>query len=158
VDNKAVISKTERAGKGFFYWQSQEIYFIGERFLMVNNKIRTTVFLTIHLAVVALIFSLSYFGISFLILLAVATTAFFLETMYLIIFNRAKISKIANKLNTAEKEVTRFREESLDSERIHRELLYIGHQLKSIQTEMDFLKRHGTFKANGNGHHKGVHI
>jgi len=125
---------------------------------MVNNKIRTTIFLTIHLAIVAAIFSLSYFGISFIILLAVATTAFFLEAMYLIIFNRAKISKIANKLNAAEKEVTRFREESLDSERIHRELLYIGHQLKSIQQEMDFLKRHGTFKANGNGHHKGVHI
>ncbi len=125
---------------------------------MINNKTRTAIFLTLHLTILATIFALPYFGVSFQTLLIIATAVFSSEIMYLVFFSKAKISKVANKLNEVEKEVVRVREESVDSERIHRELLYIGHQLKSIQTEMDVFKRSGIFKINGNGHHKSAHV
>lgn len=112
---------------------------------MIN---KTIVFLAIHAVIIISIFTLRYLKIGSDVVLLVAAAVISLETICLVLFIRLKVNRTARRIKEVEEEVAHLREDTPDVARIHRELLYMGHQIKTIQN---------VFKTNGNGHHRRVH-
>lgn len=79
-----------------------------------------------------------------------------IEAIYVSLFTKAAVNKASGKLMGMEKEIAKIREDASDAAKLHQALIYAGHQIKTIQQELDFLKKQGV-KLNGNGHHRRSH-
>ncbi|MDO8577185.1 MAG: hypothetical protein Q7R82_02465 [Candidatus Daviesbacteria bacterium] len=117
----------------------------------------TTLFLTIHAVILISIFTLRFFGFSTDHLLAAAAALISLEAIYVAFFIRSKANKTECSLRDMEKEIAQFREDTRDAVRAHREILYAGHQIKTLQMDLDVLKKTNSIKLSGNGHSRRIH-
>lgn len=114
-------------------------------------------FLIIHTTVLAGIFALRYLGFATDLILVIAGVAISLEAIYLSFFAMTRVNKTVDTLKEIERGMTEFHEDALEIVKIHRALLYIGHQIKTIQTDLDGFKKSSVLKAPGNGHYKRAH-
>lgn len=78
-----------------------------------------------------------------------------IEVIYLTVFTKMSINKNAQMLTELEKRIEGIRE---DEEKTRTVLIYIGHQMKAIQHELDGLRKNSTLRTNGNGQHPKMHI
>lgn len=78
-----------------------------------------------------------------------------LEAIYVALFTKAMTKRVAGNLKEMEKEIGQIRNEAYEATKLQRSLIYAGHQIKTIQGDLDLLKR--GLKSNGNGHHRRPH-
>lgn len=114
--------------------------------------------LAIHAGVVAIVVILKFLGIASDQILLITVGLISLEALSLVFINRLRVNKALMRLKEIEMQIADDKEEAVDSERIHRELLYYGHQLKTMQAEIDALRKNNMFKSSGNGHQKRTNI
>lgn len=108
---------------------------------------RTFVFLLVHAVILTSLFVLKFLGIAADIILVVAASVIAMEAVYMAVFTKEAAVKASSQL----------REAASETVKLERALLYAGHQIKNIQSELDVLKRKADFKSNGNSHQKRMH-
>lgn len=125
---------------------------------MITRKLARTerIFLSLITATVLFggIFALKTFGIATDSILLILTAIVSLEIIYLAISIQT-LNRNTQSLEEAKKHLEEIKE---DGEKTRTSLIYIGHQMKFIQHELDSLKKGHAIKTNGNGHHPKVHI
>ena len=123
---------------------------------MANNikKFGPLLFLLLHPVFLVSVFVFSFLGImsEHLGLLLVGLLS--LEAIYIASFLWVRLIKTTNHLKKVEKEMTDAKEDTVDLLRMQRELIYAGHQIKTLQMDLDALKKTNTFKLSGNGHRR----
>ena len=111
----------------------------------LTEWVGTPVSLIIHTLLFLGIFSLRYFGVTTNYILLVLTTAVSLEAIYLSIFIQMSVNRATESLEDIQEDV-------IEEEQAHKVLIHIGQQMKTIQQELDILRKSGILKTNGNGH------
>lgn len=118
---------------------------------------RTAIFLIIHVIVLFSIFALRALGVATDYILVTAVAVMSIETIYMALFTKAVVNKTSDSLNEIKREMAQIREDAYDTAKLQRALIYAGHQIKTIQGDLDLLKKGSQFKSNGNGHHRRAH-
>lgn len=123
---------------------------------MANNikKFGPLLFLLFHPFFLISVFVLKFMEIINEHLAILLIGALSLEAIYLASFIWAKLARTANYLREVEKEMADLREDTADMPRMQRELIYAGHQIKTLQMDLDALKKTGSIKLTGNGHRR----
>lgn len=100
------------------------------------------------------IFALGFFGLPTGAILFILAAAVSLEVIYIAISIQASINKQAQSFADMEKHIEKIKE---NEEKAHTILIYMGHQMRATQHELDILRKSGVLKQNGNGHHPKAH-
>lgn len=137
----------------------------GHRKLTVLEKISfkltdwvgTPVSLVIHTLLFVGIFALRYVGVATDYVLLILTTAVSLEAIYLSIFIQMTVNRNTESLEEVEENIEDIQEEATEEEEAHQVLIHIGQQMKTIQQDLDVLKKSGVLKLSGNGHGPRAH-
>jgi len=116
---------------------------------------KTSVFLIIHAVILISVFTLRFMGIAPDYILIAVAAVMSLEAIYVALFTKAVAKRAASNLKEMAKEMAQIREEAYEATKLHRSLIYAGHQIKTIQGDLDLLKR--GLKPNGNGHRRPHH-
>lgn len=122
----------------------------------LTDWIGTPVSLIIHTMLFIGIFALRAFGVTTDYILLVLTTAVSLEAIYLSIFIQMSVNRATESLEEVEEDIEGIQEDALEEEEAHKVILHIGAQMKSIQHDLDVLRKSGLLKQPGNGHHKKI--
>lgn len=125
----------------------------------LTEWIGTPLSLVIHTLLFVGIFSLRYLGVTPDYILLVLTTLVSLEAIYLSIFIQMTVNRNTQSLEEVEEDIEDIQEDVTEEEEAHRVLVHIGHQMKTIQHDLDVLRKSGILKpnGNGNGHHRRIH-
>lgn len=105
----------------------------------------TLAFLIVHALVVISIFTLRSLGIISDIFLVALMSVISLEAISLALLTWVRVQKLVSNLKEMAEEIKEIHEEVGDIAKIHRELLYLSHQISHQG------------KSNGNGHHRRPH-
>lgn len=122
--------------EGIFCWKEN----------MIN---KTSVFLILHAAILSFIFIFRVLGIAADYVLVAVAAVVSLEAIYVALFTKSVVNKTSCSLREMEKEMSQIREDAFESAKLQRTLIYAGHQIKTIQGDLDILKRKLDFKSNG---------
>lgn len=106
--------------------------------------------LIINAVLFGMIFASGFFGLSAGSILFILAAAVSLEVIYIAISIQASINKHTQSLADMENHIEKIKE---SEEKAHTILIYIGHQMRATQHELDILRKSGIVKPNGNGHH-----
>lgn len=117
------------------------------------SKIR--VFLLVHVFILGTLFALSFLGLATDIILMAAAAIIAMEAIYMAAFTKEAAGGACRSVKEMEAEIIQLKEAASETVKLHRALIYAGHQIKKIQQELDLLKRK-EFKP-GNGHTRRVH-
>lgn len=120
---------------------------------MINKNL---IFFTSHVLIIALLFALRFLGVAADYLLIGTAVIMSMEAIYIALFTKAAANKASICLNDMKKDMAKIREDASETAKLHQALIYAGHQIKTIQQELDFLKKQGV-KLNGNGHRRVHH-
>jgi len=115
---------------------------------------KTIVFLLIHAVILTSLFFLRFFGITTDIILMAGVSVIAMEAIYMVVFTRDAAGKAFRSVKEMEAEMTQLRKTASETVKLQRALLYAGHQIKNIQSELDVLKRRADFRPNGNTHRR----
>lgn len=107
-------------------------------------------FLIINILFLGGIFGLGLLWLPLNWIQLILVTAATIEVVYLTIFIKISMNKNARSLAEMEERIENIRE---DEEKTRTVLIYIGHQMRAIQHELDALRKNNTLRSNGNGHH-----
>lgn len=118
---------------------------------------RSSLFLLIHAVILLALFTLRFFGIAADTILMVAASVIAMEAIYMAVFTKETAVKASGTIKKIDAEIIQFKEAASETVKLQRALLYAGHQIKNIQSELDVLKRKADFKSNGNSHQKRIH-
>lgn len=118
----------------------------------LTEWIGTPVSLIIHTLFFAGVFALRYFGVTTDYILLALTTAVSLEAIYLSIFIQMTVNRNTESLEEVEEDIEDIQEDATEEEAAHQVLIHIGQQMRSIQHDLDYLRKSGILKTNGNGH------
>ncbi len=102
---------------------------------------RTSIFLVVHAVILASLFAMKLFGVAADTLLIAAATVISMEAVYMAVFTKEATTKACHSVKEMEADMARS-------------LLYTGHQIKNIQSELDVLKRKTDFKTPGSTHRR----
>ncbi len=80
-----------------------------------------------------------------------------LEAIYIAFFIRMKLNRSVHLLNEVERQLAQVKEDALHAVRMQREVIYAGHQIKTLQMDLEALKK-GIPKLSGSGHSRRIHI
>lgn len=105
-----------------------------------------------HTLVFGGIFTLRYLGIATDYTLLILTAAVCLEAIYLVILIQMMANKSAKNLAGVQEKIEEIQEEEKEAHKLMINILHTAHQIKTIQHDMDALKKSGVFKQVGNGH------
>lgn len=111
-------------------------------------------FLLINLVFFGGIFVLKLFGLTTNALLPVLTIAAFLEIFYLTISIQTTAGKNAQSVEEVKEHIKNIRE---NEEKTQTALIYIGHQMKVMQHELNILRKNSLLKPSINGYRTRVH-
>lgn len=125
---------------------------------MVSNikKFSPILFLLFHPVLLGAVFALWIFGFITEYLALLLIGALSLEAIYIASFIWVKLVRTTGHVREMEKEMVGVKEDMADLLRMQRELIYAGHQIKTLQMDLDALKKAG-IKLSGNGHHRRTH-
>lgn len=103
--------------------------------------------------------ALALLGFELRSILLMFTTWLSVEAIYLAIFIQMSVNRNTESLEEVEEDIEDIQEEASEEEEAHRVLLHIGQQMKTIQHDLDVLRKSGILKTNGNGnnHHNRIH-
>jgi len=118
----------------------------------LTDWVGTPLSLIIHSLLFAGIFALRYFGVTTDYILLILTTAVSLEAIYLSIFIQMSVNRATESLEEVEENIEDIQEEADEEEEAHKVLIHIGQQMKTIQQDLDTLRKSGVLKPSGNGH------
>lgn len=121
----------------------------------LTDWVGTPVSLIIHTLFFAGILTLRKFGITTDYLLLILTTVVSLEAIYLSIFIQMTVNRNTESLEEVEEDIEDIQEDVDEEEQAHKVLIHIVQQMKSIQQELDTLKKSGALKSSGNGNGNG---
>lgn len=121
----------------------------------LTPKEKISLFLVLNTLFFGGIFGLGLFGLPLKWIQLILVTAAAFEVIYLAIFIKMSVDKNAHILTEMENRIENIRE---DEEKTRTVLIYIGHQMKTIQHELDALRKSYPLKSNGNGHHPKMHV
>lgn len=123
---------------------------------MITKKLAHTerIFLSLLTATVLFggIFALKTFGLATDSILLILTAIVSLEIIYLAI----SIQSLNRNTQSLEEVKQHLKDIKEDEEKTHTSLIYMGHQIKFLQHEIDSLRKGHLIKTNG--HHPKVHI
>lgn len=120
---------------------------------MVNTNRIFFLSLIIHFVLFAGILTLRFFGIVTDLALLILAAVFSFEAIYLAVFIRMRTSSNTQRLATVERGSEEVRE---TEEKTQTALIHMGHQIKTIQHELDALRKSGILKPSTNGHQRRV--
>lgn len=126
---------------------------------MTNNikKFSTLFFLLFQPVFLASVLVLRAFGLISEYLALILIGALSLEAIYLASFIWVKLARTTSHIREMKKEMVDAKEDMADLLRMQRESIYVGHQIKTLQMDLDNLKKTGTIKLSGNGHSRRPH-
>lgn len=110
-----------------------------------------------HTLLFAGIPTLSLLGFDLRTILLIFTTWLSVEAIYLAIFIQMTVNRNTESLEEVEEDIEDIQEEATEEEEAHRVLIHIGQQMRTIQQDLDGLKKSGVLKPSGNGHGHKVH-
>lgn len=127
---------------------------------MLSNlrRIGPILFFIIQPVILIAAIALSFFGLISGHLALLFFAAVSLEAISIAFFLRAKLNKTVNYLKEIGKDMMEIKEDSMELMRMKRELIYAGHQIKTLHMDLEALKKGSNLKLPGNGHHRRVHI
>lgn len=96
--------------------------------------------------------ALTLIGFDLRSVLLIFTTWLSVEAIYLAIFIQMTVNRNTESLEDVEEDIEDIQEDVSVEEEAHKALIQIGQQMKTIQQELDVLKKSGVLKPNGNGH------
>lgn len=122
---------------------------------MVTRKLSSSekifLFLITNTVVFGGVFSLKFIGLAIDSILLIFITVASFEMAYFIIFIQRSVSKNSQNLEKTEKQIEDIRD---NLEKNNNLLIYLGHQMKTIQHDINTLRRSNIFKPGGNNHLK----
>ncbi len=126
---------------------------------MIKNlkKLKPFLFLLAHPIILASVFALKFLGVIGEPLALLLTGLVSIEAIYIAFFMKIKLNKTMDNLKEMQQEIQDIREDGESLARMQRELLYAGHQIKSLQMDLDVLKKANSIKISGNGHSRRTH-
>lgn len=104
-----------------------------------------------HTLVFIAIPTLALLGFDLRSILLIFTTWLSIEAIYLAIFIQMTVNRNTESLEEVEEDIEDIQEEVNEEEEAHKVLIHIGQQMKTIQHELDILKKSGILKPSGNG-------
>lgn len=110
-----------------------------------------------HTLIFIAIPSLVFLGFDVRSILLIFTTWLSIEAIYLAIFIQMTVNRNTESLEEVEEDIEDIQEDATEEEEAHKVLVHIGKELKTIQHDLDYLRKSGLLKANGNGHHHKAH-
>ena len=96
------------------------------------------------------VFALRILGLATEAILLILAAATSLEVIYVALSVQTAVTKNTQSMQEIEDCMKRVTE---DEEKNQNALIYIGHQMKTIQHELDNLRKNPILRTNGNGHH-----
>lgn len=108
--------------------------------------------LLFHTIIFGGIFTLRYLGIATDQALLILTAAVCLEAIYLVILIQMIVNKNTKSLAVVQEKIEEIQEEEKEAHKLMINILHTAHQMKTIQHDLDNLKKNGVLKHLGNGH------
>jgi len=108
--------------------------------------------LIVHTIILGSLLLLRYFEIISAGVLATLTTAIALEAIFLVIFLQIEANKNSKSIAQMQKKIAEIQSEETETHKLMVNILHIAHQIKSIQQDLDTLRRGKALKNLGNGH------
>lgn len=118
----------------------------------LTEWVGTPISLIIHTIFFMGIFALRYFGITTDYILLLLTTAVSLEAIYLSIFIQMTVNRNTESLEEVEEDLEGIQMDASEEEEARRVLIHIGQQMRTIQHDLDALRKSGILKSSGNIH------
>ncbi|GEM_PF-2149778 len=121
---------------------------------MIKNlkKFRLFLFLVAHPIILASVFALKFLGVIGEPLTLLLTGLVSIEAIYIAFFMKIKLNKTVGNFKEMQQEIQDVREDGESLARMRRELIYAGHQIKSLQVDLDTLKKANSIKLSGSSH------
>src|SRR3989344_529564 len=104
-----------------------------------------------HTLIFIAIPALTFLGFDLRSVLLIFTTWLSVEAIYLAIFIQMTVNRNTESLEEVEEDIEDIQEDEHQEEEAHKVLLQIGQQMKTIQHELDVLKKSGILKTSGVG-------
>ena len=95
--------------------------------------------------------ALAILGFDLRSILLIFTTWLSIEAIYLAIFIQMTVNRNTESLEEVEEDIEDIQEDASEEEAAHQVLLHIGQQMKTIQQDLDSLRKSGLLKPT-NGH------
>jgi len=94
------------------------------------------------------VFTLRVFGLATEAILLILAAATSLEVIYIALSVQSAVTKNTQSLRETEEYMKKIGE---DEGKAHNEIIYMAHQMRSLQHEVDILRKSPLLKTNGNG-------
>lgn len=109
-------------------------------------------FLVINTIFFGGIFALRIFGLATEAILLILAAVTSLEVIYVAFSVQTAVTKNTQSLKETEEYMKKIRE---DEDKAHNAIIYMAHQMRGMQHELDILRKNPLLKTNGNGngHH-----
>lgn len=108
--------------------------------------------LILHTVIFGGFFIFRYLGFVTNSALLVLTAAVCLEAIYLVINVSMIIKNNTKSLTEVREKISQIQQEEEDAHKLLINMLHLAHQIKTIQHDVDVLKKSGVLKTSGNGH------
>lgn len=108
--------------------------------------------LYLHTLVFGGFFILRYLGFVNNTILIFLTSAVCLEAIYLVIFIQMIVKNNTQNLSLVQSSVEEIKQEEKEVHKLMVNILHLAHQMKTIQQEIDILRKSRILKSAGNGH------
>ena len=118
----------------------------------LTGWIGTPISLILHTLFFIGIFALRRFGVTTDYILLILTTAVSLEAIYLSIFIQMTVNRNTESLEEVEEDIEDIQEDVTEEEEAHKVLIHIGQQMRTIQQDLETLRKSGLLKSTTNGH------
>ncbi len=93
-----------------------------------------------------------YFGVIPASVLAALTTTIALEAIFLVLFLQMEVNRSLKNMAAMQKKIAEIQSEETETHKLMVNILHIAHQMKTVQQDLDTLKRTKALKSLGNGH------
>lgn len=141
------------AKKGFFYWKGN----LEKTSSALIKWIGSPAFLLVNTALFVGFFILRQFGIITELVFSFLVGIICLEAIYLAIFIRMIVRKNCRNISQMRENIEEVSQEEKDAHKAMLSVLHLSHQIKTLQQDVEILKKHGLIKSTlRNGHR--VHI
>lgn len=108
--------------------------------------------LFLHTLVFGGFFILRYLGFVNNTILIFITAAVCLEAIYLVIFVQMVVKNNTQNLALVQSNVEEIKQEEKEVHKLMVNILHLAHQLKTLQQDIDILRKNRVLKPSGNGH------
>lgn len=109
----------------------------------------------LHTLVFIAVPTMAYFNLFDLrIMLLIFTTWLSVEAIYLAIFIQMSVNRNTESLEEVEEDIEDIQEEATEEEEAHKVVIHIAQQMRTIQQELDTLKKSNLLKTTASPSHK----